>query len=334
LTVPVSTPKVKETADEVVGGEKIFGGEKIAGKEHLNAVRQENAAARSQIQQDSKVEGKGETVLRELPSGISVLNPAQTVTAGRSAITTADTASLAVQAPDRGRIPSHDGETREGKNSQNSVAGGGEKIARKNEGFSSQNNSNMGQHSETAGGNPGFAQATVSSGSFDSVSKGRMEPLSEVPREHEVSALHENILSQVREKLVTQDSSGNVSKITLKLNPHELGELQINVRMENQKMTVDITAQNPVVKDALLQHIDHLKDTLLRQNISMERFNVSTGDGGGQAFNQSFREGRQSAYQTPDSFSYPMSGYFQEDSQVRQVAFGDSKENSLVDMRF
>jgi len=99
-------------------------------------------------------------------------------------------------------------------------------------------------------------------------------------------------------------------------------------------MTVDITAQNPVVKEALLQNIDQLKDTLLRQNISMERFNVTTGDGGGQAFNQSFREGRQTAYQTPDTHSYPLSGYYQEDSQASQVAFGDSKENSLVDMRF
>jgi hypothetical protein len=72
----------------------------------------------------------------------------------------------------------------------------------------------------------------------------------------------------------------------------------------------------------------------LRQNISMERFNVSSGDAGGQSFNQSFREGRQAAYQTPDTFSYPKSGYYQEDSQVSQAAFGDSKENSLVDMRF
>jgi len=161
-----------------------------------------------------------------------------------------------------------------------------------------------------------------------------MEPLSEVPRESEVSALHENIVSQVREKLLNQDPTGTVSKITLKLNPHELGELQINVRLENQKMTVDITAQNQVVKEALLQNIDQLKETLLRQNISMERFNVSTGDGGGQAFQQSFREGRQTEYQTPGTFSYPVSGYYQEDSQLSQAAFGDARENSLVDMRF
>lgn len=328
LTVPASNPKVKETAEAVIGGEKIVG------KEHVNVVRQENASAGSQVQQDRKVEGKGETVLRELPSGVSVLNPAQTVTTGRSAVTAAEAASFAVQAPDRGRSSLHDGGARDGKGSDISVQGGSGKIIQTKEHFSSQDKSNLSQDSGPNSGHQSFSQASVSSGSFDTVVKGRMDQLSEVPREHEVAALHENILSQVREKLVSQDPSGNVSKITLKLNPHELGELQINVRMENQKMTVDITAHNPVVKEALLQNIDQLKDSLLRQNISMERFNVSSGDGGGQAFNQSFREGRQSAHQTPDTFSYPMSGYYQEDAQVSQVAFGDSKDNSLVDMRF
>jgi len=326
-SVAAESPNVKAMADAV------FGGEKVAGKDHVNVARHENISAMKQTPQDLKVDGKGETVVRELPSGVTVLNPAQTVLMGRSANTT-DAASLAVQAPDRGRISRPDGEARDEKGRNVSVAGEGEKIVLKKEGFSSQDNSNLSQDSETTGGNQSFSPATVSSGSFDTVIKGRMEPVSEVPREHEVSALHENILTQVREKLVKQDPSGNVSKITLKLNPHELGELQINVRLENQKMTVDITAQNPVVKEALLQNIDQLKDSLLRQNISMERFNVSSGDGGGQTFNQSFREGRQTAYQTPDAFSYPKSGYYQEDSQVRQVAFGDSKENSLVDMRF
>jgi len=324
---PASLPDFKKVADVVLGGEKLVG------KEHGNVARHENGSAMKEAMPDQTIAGKGETVVRELPSGVTVLNPAQTVTMGRSA-STADAAFLTAQASDRGRISGPDGEAREEKGRDISLTGEIQKAVLKNEGFSSQDNSNLSHDSETTGGNQGFSQATVTSGSFDTVIKGHIAPLSEVPRESEVSALHENILAQVREKLVNQDPSSNVSKITLKLNPHELGELQINVRLENQKMTVDITAQNPVVKEALLQNIDQLKDTLLRQNISMERFNVTTGDGGGQAFNQSFREGRQTAYQTPDTYSYPLSGYYQEDSQASQVAFGDSKENSLVDMRF
>ncbi|RQW88560.1 MAG: flagellar hook-length control protein FliK [Geobacter sp.] len=321
------SPDFKEVADVVLGGEKLVG------KDHGNVARHENGLAMKEAMHDQTTAGKGETVLRELPSGVTVLNPAQTVTMGRSAIT-ADAAFLNAQVSERGRISGPDGEAREEKGREISLAGESQKTVLKNEGFSSQDNSNLSHDSGTSGQNHTFSPATGPSGSFDTIIKGQIAPLSQVPQESEVSALHENILSQVREKLVNQDPSSNVSKITLKLNPHELGELQINVRLENQKMTVDITAQNPVVKEALLQNIDQLKDTLLRQNISMERFNVTTGDGGGQAFNQSFREGRQTAYQAPDTHSYSLSGYYQEDSQASQVAFGDSKENSLVDMRF
>ncbi|MRR07537.1 MAG: flagellar hook-length control protein FliK, partial [Deltaproteobacteria bacterium] len=326
-SVTDSSPVGKETADGVLVGSKM------TGTDHFKPVRQENGTAVGQILQDSKAEGKGESVVRELPSGVTVLNPAQTVTMGRSA-NLAEAPLLEVSASKRGRISGSDGEARDEKGSEVPVTGESEKLVLKQAGFSAQGSSTMGRDSETGGGNQGFSPATGSSGSFDTVIKGRMEPLSDVPQESEVSELHENILSQVREKLLNQDPTGTASKITMKLNPHELGELQINVRLENQKMTVDITAQNQLVKEALLQNIDQLKDTLMRQNISMERFNVSTGDGGGKAFQQSFREGRQTEHQTPGPFSYPVSGYYQEDSQLSQAAFGDARENSLVDMRF
>ncbi|MHC1698337.1 MAG: flagellar hook-length control protein FliK [Geobacteraceae bacterium] len=321
-----STPDLKE------GAEVVPGGVKMVGKDHGNVAHHENVPAMKQAQQEQKIAGQGETVMRELPRGVTVLNPAQTLTMGRPAMT-ADAAPLAVQGTERGRIFPQDGEAREEQGRQLSLAGEAEKIVRNTEGFSSQNNSNLGHDSSSNGGNHALPQTAAASGSFDAVVKGQLEPLSEVPREHEVSELHESILSQVREKLVNQDH-GTVSKIRLKLNPHDLGELQINVRLEDQKMRVDITAQNPVVKEALLQNIDQLKDSLMRQNISMERFHVSTGDGQGQAFNQSFREGRQTAQQTPDTFTYPLSGYYQEDTQVNQATYADSRENSLVDMRF
>jgi len=324
--VSVVSLDLKETAEVVQGGEKLVG------KDHGNVARHENGPVTKQVPHDQNPAGKGETVLRELPSGVTVLNPAQTLTMGRPAMT-ADAAPLAVQGTERGRIFPQEGEAREEQGRQISLAGEGETIVRNAEGFSSQNNSNLGHDSTSHGGNQALPQTAAASGSFDAVAKAQLEPMSEAPREHEVAELHQNILSQVREKLVSQDPSGNVSKISLKLNPHELGELQINVRLEDQKMRVDITAQNPVVKEALLQNIDQLKDTLMRQNISMERFHVSTGDGG-QAFNQSFREGSQTAHQTPDSFSYPSSGYYQEDAQVSQAAYADTRENSLVDMRF
>jgi len=85
----------------------------------------------------------------------------------------------------------------------------------------------------------------------------------------------EQIYHQVREKLESGDYGINKSNITLKLHPEELGELKINLRMEEQRLKVDIVTDNRSVKEALMQNLDTLKDTLSRQNISMERFNVS-----------------------------------------------------------
>ena len=85
----------------------------------------------------------------------------------------------------------------------------------------------------------------------------------------------EQICHQVREKLESGDYGSNKSSITLKLHPEELGELRINLRMEELRLKVDIVTENRSVKEALMQNLDALKDTLSRQNISMDLFNVS-----------------------------------------------------------
>jgi hypothetical protein len=85
----------------------------------------------------------------------------------------------------------------------------------------------------------------------------------------------EQICHQVRERLESGDYGMNKSSITLKLHPEELGELKINLRMEELRLKVDIVTDNKSVKEALMQNLDSLKDALSRQNISMDLFNVS-----------------------------------------------------------
>jgi flagellar hook-length control protein FliK len=108
---------------------------------------------------------------------------------------------------------------------------------------------------------------------------------SEVP----INAIHESILTQVRTSVVSHDGKGN-GTITVRLNPVELGELQVNLRIENQQVKVEIITDNRTVRDALMGNLDHLKETLLKQNLTMERFDVSSG--GGNGFSQGFREDR------------------------------------------
>jgi len=116
------------------------------------------------------------------------------------------------------------------------------------------------------------------------------------------NSLADNITNQIREKLDAGGLGADNGQVTLKLHPEELGELKINMRMENQHLKVEITAQNPSVKDALMQNLDSLKETLSRQNIAMDRFDVSAG------IQQGFHQGGKGEKQMPQGNSVNNSG--------------------------
>ncbi len=103
--------------------------------------------------------------------------------------------------------------------------------------------------------------------------------------------LGEHIINQVREKLDARGHASDNGQITLKLHPDDLGELKINMRMEDQHLKIEITTQNPSVKEALMQNLDTLKETLSRQNIAMDRFDVSAD--ARQGLHQGGGDGRQ-----------------------------------------
>lgn len=167
-------------------------------------------------------------------------------------------------------------------------------------------------------------------GSYKTHEENRVSPQTNV--ETAKGSEHEHIMAQVKEKLAAIDSRSGNGQVILKLHPEGLGELKINVQMVDQRLKVEVVAQNPLVKEALMQNLDTLKETLSRQNIAMEKFDVSTG--GGQGFDQAYREGRQTVYdrhQTP-YVRYSPAGDETEEETV--VSYGRPQENSLVDVRF
>ncbi len=151
-------------------------------------------------------------------------------------------------------------------------------------------------------------------------------PVAELPK----PVSHEQIMQQVREKLAAAAADGDTSRITLKLNPQELGELKITMKMENQNLKVDIVTENRGVRDALLHNMDSLKEILSRQNISMERFNVLTGSGYGNGENfRDWRQTAQNAQPNPFRRGYALTDEMPENNQ----AYLDSPDNSLIDLR-
>ncbi|AJE04348.1 flagellar hook-length control protein FliK [Geobacter pickeringii] len=146
-------------------------------------------------------------------------------------------------------------------------------------------------------------------------------------------ALHDSVMAQVKEGIAARQGNGN-GEITVRLNPVDLGELRINVRVVDQHVKVEVLAANSQVRDILLNNLDSLKDNFSRQNLTMSGFDVSTGTG--QGFDQFFRGGReagQGVYRG-HSGSGPAPDDAVVTAQNSDYYYTDRRDNSLVDLRF
>lgn len=94
-------------------------------------------------------------------------------------------------------------------------------------------------------------------------------------------AAEAQLMRQVTDRLATHDLKQGADRISLRLSPEHLGNLQLNLRMEDQQVRVEIVAEHRAVREALLQQVDQLKEVLSRQNIKMESFDVTTANNGG-----------------------------------------------------
>ncbi len=94
-------------------------------------------------------------------------------------------------------------------------------------------------------------------------------------------APEQQAMKQVTDRLDAHQIKQGADQITLKLSPEHLGNLQLNIRMDDQQVRVEIVAEHRAVRDALLQQVEQLKESLSRQNIKMESFDVTTANNGG-----------------------------------------------------
>ncbi len=74
--------------------------------------------------------------------------------------------------------------------------------------------------------------------------------------------------------------------IKIRLNPSELGQLKVEIKIENGNMVAKIEAENPATRQVLLHHLPQLRDRLAESNINVQQFDVdvmgqqSSADGG------------------------------------------------------
>lgn len=151
-----------------------------------------------------------------------------------------------------------------------------------------------------------------------------------VAEEPATTLSREQIAGQVREKLAEHRFTQDNGQVTIRLHPADLGELKISVRMDDQRLRVEIVAENKTVKDALMENLGSLKDALARQNVEMKQFDVSTGSK--QFFNQGFREGRQQEQQLAGVRQAGWLTGRMDDPSLSGPAIWKGRDNALLDM--
>ncbi|KAB0667186.1 flagellar hook-length control protein FliK [Oryzomonas japonica] len=152
--------------------------------------------------------------------------------------------------------------------------------------------------------------------------------------------LSEQIMQQVKDRLVNHEVKTGTDQIVLKLSPENLGDLRVNMSMDGQRLKVEIVAENRMVRDALLQNTDSLKESLARQNISMESFDVTTagrGGAGNPGQGQQQNAWREFAEQKQQNAWLSSGGYRLPDTATAvssQLAYQTPSQHTMVDLHF
>ncbi|MDD2851653.1 MAG: flagellar hook-length control protein FliK [Desulfuromonadaceae bacterium] len=149
--------------------------------------------------------------------------------------------------------------------------------------------------------------------------------------------LPEQVTQQVKDRLVQHDLKQGSQQITLTLSPDSLGELKMNLNLQGHKLSVEIIAENRTVRDAIMLHTDALKESLARQNITMESFDVTTGGkgSGSQGQNQNAWKELVKQQQQQQFWSSPRGNNLaQADLPTSQGAYQRQAGQSMFDIHY
>ncbi len=148
------------------------------------------------------------------------------------------------------------------------------------------------------------------------------------------SSTAEHVMRQVKESLTNRDYRPGVEQITLHLTPENMGEMKLTFRMENQQLKIDVVTDTNIVRDTLLKHTESLKETLAKQNITVESFNVATGSNSSSSGRDQsdWRELAKQRQQTP---AWMNNNYQNSDTPLPQTLVYQAKSAySMVDVHF
>jgi flagellar hook-length control protein FliK len=151
----------------------------------------------------------------------------------------------------------------------------------------------------------------------------------------QTATVPEQVVHQVRERFATHETKPGSEQIVLRLNPEHLGELKVNLSLDGQRLKVEIVAENRMVRDSLMQHTDALKESLSRQNITMDSFEVTTGGNGSAESGRNQGAWRELAQQRQYNTWMPDGGYrLAQQVSPALAAYQAKSEHTMVDLHF
>lgn len=148
--------------------------------------------------------------------------------------------------------------------------------------------------------------------------------------------LPERVAHQVRDRLNQHEVKQGSQQITLTLSPENLGELKMNLNLQGQRLSVEILTENRLVRDAILQHSDSLKESLARQNIAVESFDVTANGRGSGNSGHNQDAWKELARQKQQHF-WGSNGVYhpaQVESQTNPLAYRATNEQAMLDIHY
>lgn len=91
---------------------------------------------------------------------------------------------------------------------------------------------------------------------------------------------------QVLQDRVSLQATQNLQEARIRLDPPDLGKLDLTVRVDGDRLNVQINANNAAVRDALVQVSERLRAELQQQQFVHVDVNVGTGDQGQASYSQ------------------------------------------------
>ena len=120
-----------------------------------------------------------------------------------------------------------------------------------------------------APGNPDTLASTITPRSIESVAldlpsqaRGGSGELTPITLSRNLPVMGQELASQLADRIQYQVKHG-VKEATVRLDPPELGKIELSVRTDNDRMSIVINAQNPQTRELVLQHLDRLRFDLM-----------------------------------------------------------------------